>query len=232
MVIRADRSEDRWSSIENDEDEDDSAFDQHPKRPRRGNDGDEDTDSEMPTTPQVCTSSVTITDDAELDSSLVDLVRRSQPARQNIQPTANEEDLQDHMISAAFRARQRIIENARFPGTKKELSLVGLLERFPMTRETLVITGIGFLTTDIGLWSEKSWPRIQRVQKQWRKLAKGAKRDPMQGHHTVSLDITDKPLGGYKVQSCMKTATTWATIYASKIRRPHPKTSTKRQLSD
>ena len=160
----------------------------------------------MPTTPQVCTSSVTITDDAELDSSLVDLVRRSQPARQNIQPTANEEDLQDHMISAAFRARQRIIENARFQGMKKELSLVGLLERFPMTLETLVITGIGFLTTDTGLWSEKSWPRIQRVQKQWRKLAKGAKRDPMQGHHTVSLDITDKPLGGYKVQSFMKTA--------------------------
>ena len=118
MVVRADRSKDRWSSIENDVDEDDSAFDQPPKRPRRENDGDEDTDNEMPTTPQVCPSSVTITDDAELDSSLVDLVRRSQPARQNIQPTANEEDLQDHMISTAFRTRQRIIENARFQGMK------------------------------------------------------------------------------------------------------------------
>ena len=166
MVIPGDPSEDRWSSNENDEDEDDSVFYQLPKRPRRENDGDEDTDNEMPTTPQVCTSSVTITDDAELDSSLVDLVRRSQPARQNIQPTANEEDLQDHMISAAFRTRQRIIENARFQGMKKELSLVGLLERFPMNLETLVITGIGFLTTVSGLWTENSCPRILRVQKQ------------------------------------------------------------------
>ena len=160
MVICADRSEDRSSSNENDEDEDDSVFDQPPKRPRRENDGDEDTDNEMPTTPQVCTSSVTITDDAELDSSLVDLVRRSQPARQNIQPTANEEDLQDHMILVAFRTRQRIIGNVSFQSMKKELSLVGLLERFPMNLEILVITGIGFLTTVSGLWSENRDPEF------------------------------------------------------------------------
>ena len=181
-----------------------------PKRPRRENDGDQDTDSEMVAAPQVCPQRMP-TDlvphvDPELDSSLVDFVRKSQPARQSIQPTANEEELQERMISAAFRARQRIIENARFPGTEKELSLVGLLERFPMTREALVITGIGFLTTDSGLWSEKFRPRIQRVQKHWRKLVKGAKRDPMQGHSSVSLAVTDKPLGGYKVQSFMKTA--------------------------
>ena len=181
-----------------------------PKRPHRENDGDEDTDSEMAAAPQVCPQRMP-TDlvphvDPELDSSLVDVVRKSQPARQSIQPTANEEELQERMISAAFRARQRIIENARFPGTEKELSLVGLLERFPMTREALVITGIGFLTTDSGLWSEKFWPRIYRVQKHWRKFVKGAKRDPMQGHSSVSLAVTDKPLGGYKVQSFMKTA--------------------------
>lgn len=75
---------------------------------------------------------------------------------------------------------------------------IQIMESFPMTVQVLATTGLGFLVTDKGYWSDKVWLKVQSVAITWRTQTNKFKRHPMDGHHVVALKFHERPLARHK----------------------------------